>query len=130
MTIPFWCLSFMIFLPYALSTLGGYLRIRRFGYYDNKNPRAQAAQLEGMGPRIYAAQQNTWESVIVFAVAVLVAHLAGAEGAASATAAVLFVVLRVLYCFAYALDWDRLRTLLFMAAMGCCVWLLALAIVA
>lgn len=42
MTIPFWCLFILIFFPYTLSSLGGYIRIKTFGKYDNKQPRHQA----------------------------------------------------------------------------------------
>ena len=51
MTIPFWCLFVLIFFPYTLSSLGGYIRIKTFGKYDNKQPRSQAASLDGMGAR-------------------------------------------------------------------------------
>ena len=49
MTIPFWCLFVLIFFPYALSSLGRYIRIKTFGKYDNRQPRSQAALLDGVG---------------------------------------------------------------------------------
>ena len=127
MTTPFWCLLIAVFLPYVLSTAGGYFRVKQFGTLDNKHPRAQAARLEGTGARCYASQQNAWEALPVFAVAVLVAHLAGADPGASASAAVLWVVARVLHPVFYLANIDWARSLAFLVAMGANVWLFVLA---
>lgn len=127
MTTPFWCLAIVIFFPYLLSTTAGYFKIKKFGRYDNKNPRIQAAQLEGVGARVCAAQQNTWEALIVFAPAVFIAHLAGAHAEQSALAAMGFVVARAAYMLAYLADWALFRTLVFSVGFACCLWLLYLA---
>lgn len=129
MTTPFWCLAIVIFFPYLLSTTAGYFKIKKFGRYDNNNPRIQAAQLEGAGARVYAAQQNTWEALIVFASAVFIAHLAGANAEQSALAAIGFVVARVAYMVAYLADWALVRSLVFSAGFACCLWLLYLAVI-
>ncbi len=129
MTIPFWCLLIMVLLPYALSSLGGLYRWRQFGNYENKHPREQITQLEGMGSRIYAAQQNTWETLPVFAISVFVAHLSQANAEHSALLSILFVALRIAYGVVYIMDLDILRTLIFTLAYGCCLGLFYLAIV-
>ena len=36
------------------------------GHYDNKNPRAQQAKLEGWGARAAAAHANGWEALPIF----------------------------------------------------------------
>jgi len=128
MTTPFWCLFILIFLPYILSSIGGYIRIKTFGGYDNKQPRAQAAMLDGLGARAYAAQQNLWESLTVFSIAVFVAHFAGANPDQASTAAIVFVVMRIIHATAYLLNQDKIRTLSFTAGYACCIWLFALAI--
>jgi uncharacterized MAPEG superfamily protein len=128
MTTPFWCLFVLIFFPYALSSLGGYIRIKTFGKYDNKQPRSQAALLDGMGARVYAAQQNMWESIIIFAMAVFVAHFVGADAEKSALAAMIFMAMRVIHAGAYVLDLDIIRSLAFSVGYGCCIWLFVLAI--
>ncbi|HBC57990.1 MAG TPA: MAPEG family protein [Gammaproteobacteria bacterium] len=130
MTIPFWCLFIMVLLPYALSSLGGLYRWRKYGYYENKHPREQVTQLEGLGSRIYAAQQNTWEALPVFAISVFVAHLSQANVEQSALLSILFVMLRISYGVVYIFNLDKLRTLIFTAAFGCCLGLFYLAIVA
>jgi uncharacterized MAPEG superfamily protein len=85
MTTPFWCLLIAIFLPYVFSGATAFFKQKQFGTLDNRHPRAQAAALEGPGARAYAAQANAWEALAVFVPSVLVAHLAGADPAASAT---------------------------------------------
>jgi uncharacterized MAPEG superfamily protein len=127
MTTPFWCLLVAVLIPYVLAMTGGYFRMKQFGSVDNKHPRAQAAALEGAGARAWAAQQNAWEALPVFASAVFVAHLAGADPQSSATAAVVFVVARVLHPVAYIANVDVARSLVFLVGLGSCVWLFVLA---
>jgi uncharacterized MAPEG superfamily protein len=127
MTTPFWCLLVAILIPYVLAVTGGYFKMKQFGSVDNKLPRIQAAALEGAGARAWSAQQNAWEALPVFASAVLVAHLAGADPGRSATAAVLFVVARVLHPVAYIANLDVLRSLVFLVGFGSCMWLFVLA---
>lgn len=123
MTVPFVCLLIVLLIPYTLSTLGGYLRVKQFGTLDNKNPRRQAAELEGVGARAWAAQANAWEAVPVFTAAVLVAHVSGADPGRSATAAIAFVVFRVLHAIFYLANLDVLRSLVFLGGLGSAIWL-------
>ena len=127
MTIPLWCLVIAVFIPYVLTGMGAYYRNQQFGMIDNHHPRTQAAQFEGVGARVYAAQQNAWEALAVFAAAVIVAHLAGADTGQSATAAMLFIGARALHAVFYAMDLAPLRTLAFVVGLGSCIWLFWLA---
>lgn len=127
MTTPLWCLVTVAFLPYVLAGVGGYFKQKQFGRVDNKEPRVQGNQLTGAGGRAWAAQQNAWEALSLFGVAVVVAHLAGADPGASATASLVFVATRVLHPVAYLANQDLLRSLVFMIGFGCCVWLVVLA---
>lgn len=130
MTTPLWCLVIVVFLPYLLAFTGSYFKLRQFGKVDNKHPRQQAAQLEGVGARAVAAQANAWEAVAVFTVAVAVLHLANPEAARSGTAANLslgFVAARIVHAFAYLANIDMLRSAVFLVAIVCAVWLIVLA---
>jgi uncharacterized MAPEG superfamily protein len=127
MTTPFWCLLIAILLPIVLSMTGGYFRLREFGSMDNKHPRLQAAKLEGIGSRAYAAQQNAWEALAMFTAAVAVAHMAGADPGRSATAALIFVGARVLHPIFYLANIDAVRSLTFFVSLGSCIWLFVLA---
>ncbi len=127
MTTPFWCLLIAIFLPYVLTGVAAYFKSEQFGAIDNNLPRVQSAALQGAGGRAYAAQQNAWEALAVFGFAVVVAHLAGANPATSALASVIFICARILHAVFYIADLATFRSLSFMVATGCSVWLFVLA---
>jgi uncharacterized MAPEG superfamily protein len=127
MTTPFWCLLAACLIPYFIAPIGGYFRVKQLGGMDNKNPRAQAAQLTGVGARAQAAQSNAWEALPVFASAVIVAHLAGADPGSSSTAALVFIAARIGHAGAYLADLDKVRSGIFTLGLGCCVWLFVLA---
>ena len=127
MTKPFWCLSIMLLLPYVLAGLGGYYKIRQFGALDNHHLRSQAAELEGIRARVWAAQQNGWEAVAVFAPAVLVAYIAGADLGPPSWTALVVMGARLLYTVYYIADLATLRSLIFAVGLDCCIWLFVLA---
>jgi len=129
MTLPLWCLVGVVLVPYALAGVGAYQRLRQLGSIDNKNWRVnQLPKLTGIGARAYSAQANAWEAVALFTVAVAVAHLSGANPELSGLAAVLVLIARVVHPMLYLADWDKLRTVAFLAGWGGCLWLFGLAI--
>ena len=130
MTTPLWCLVIVAALPQLLALLGDYYRKSALGSIDNDDPRGQAARLEGSGARAYAAQQNAWEALPTFMVAVWVAHAAGADAPASAIASIGFVATWLLHAVFYVTGLSTLRSLSFLAGIGCCTWLVVLAAVA
>ena len=121
MTVPFWCLVVIVFLPIFLAFTGAYFRGKQFGSADNNNPRAQAAQLEGAGARAYAAQANAWEALAMFSTAVFVSHLAGVPASEAAPFTIAFVVVRVLHPIFYIRDMAVPRSLSFIIGMLCIV---------
>jgi len=127
MTTPFWCVLVVILIPYVLAGVGAYYKSRQFGTIDTHHPRAQAAALEGAGARANAAQLNAWEALPVFGLSVLIAHMAGADPAASAVASVGFVVVRILHAAFYIADLAPLRSVAFLVGIVCCVRLFLLA---
>ncbi len=127
MTTPFWCLVVTAFIPYILAAIGLYYRIRQFGNWDNDNPRAQYARLEGAGWRIWAAQQNAWEALALFAAIVVVAHLAGADAGKSAVAAQIFLVTRLLHPVLYVANQATLRSIVVVTGLFSCIYMIVLA---
>lgn len=127
MTTPLWCLFIVALMPYPLAFLGAYFKRTQLGSVDNKQPRDQSLQLQGPGARTVAAQSNAWEALAIFTVAVAIAHLAGADPESSATAAMLFVVARVLHAVFYVANLDILRSLAFAFGLGNAIWLFSLA---
>ena len=130
MTTPLWCLVIVAFLPYPLAFIGSYFKTRQFGTLDNKNPRAQAAQLEGTGARAVAAQANAWEALAVFTAVLAVLHFANPEVARGSTAANLslgFVAARIVHPIAYLANIDLLRSAVFLVAIACAIGLVWIA---
>ena len=123
MTIPFWCLFVTTLIPVALALMGAGFRFRQLGVVDNKDPRAQAADLTGAGSRVYAAQANAWEAVPIFSAAVFVSHLAGANPSTAALLSEIFVGARILHAITYLANLDILRSLIFGVGLACCVGL-------
>jgi uncharacterized MAPEG superfamily protein len=129
-TTPLWCLAITALLPFLLSFSGGYFRMRQFGSIDNKHPRIQAAKLEGVGARVYAAQANAWEALTVFTAVLVVLHLANPEAARGPTAANLsavFLLTRVAHPIAYVANQDLVRSVVFVVGLGCLFGLIWLA---
>lgn len=117
MTVALWCILIAIFLPYICTGVakisGGY------GLKDNHDPRDFLDSLNGLGRRAYAAQLNGFEVTPAFAVAVIVAHLAGnAELVTINVLSVLFITSRLLYIICYLADWATLRSLMWFVGMG------------
>jgi len=127
MTIPFWAIVFAIVMPNLLAFTSEYMRFKQFDAYDNQHPREQSAKLTGAGARMWAAQQNAWEALMMFAPSVLIAHTLGANAQHSAYAALLFCVARILHAICYYFNWSTTRSLIHMVALGSCFWLFYLA---
>ena len=130
MTTPLWCLLIVALLPYVLSTAGGYFKMRQFGTIDNKQPRVQAAQLEGVGARALGAQNNAWEALGFFTAVLAVLHFANPEAARTSTAAnlsLVFLATRVLHPILYLANLDIARSSVFLVGLVCGIWLLWMA---
>ncbi len=87
--------------------------------YDNRHPRNQQNKLEGFGARCLAAHQNSFEALIVFAPAVLLAIATDNITRNISILAVAFVVFRCLYLVCYWLNWDKLRSSVWMLGIVC-----------
>lgn len=95
---------------------------------DNANPRAFLAQATGVSARLNAAQQNSFESLPIFLVAVLVAMYCFVPQYIVNALAWLYVLLRLVYGAAYALNMATFRSLIWGLSLLCCVWLFYFAI--
>jgi uncharacterized MAPEG superfamily protein len=123
MTTPFWCLLVAVLLPYPLSWVVGWQRMVQLGKIDNKYPRQQQAQLQGLGARAQAAENNAFEALPVFASAVFVSHLAGANADTAATLSLIWVAARVTHAVTYLANVDLVRSLAFLVGLGCVIGL-------
>lgn len=96
--------------------------------YDNRNPRAQQARLEGFGARALASHQNMIEAFPIFAAGVLAALVSGADGAWLEGLSLAFVLARVAYSVCYWTDAASLRSLFWMVGYGASIGLMGLAL--
>jgi len=87
--------------------------------YNNFNVRLWQGKLEGAAQRAHAAHLNSFEAFPLFAAAVIVAQMTGAEQAWVDMLALSFIGLRVLYGIFYLADKATLRSLVWMAALIC-----------
>ncbi|MEM6709832.1 MAG: MAPEG family protein [Pseudomonadota bacterium] len=123
-----WSLVYATFLPIIWSIVGGALRARSDGGFNNNTPRRQAASLAGLGERAYAAHQNAWEALMMYTPCVMIATLTGADAAATTTAGIVFCVARTLHGILYCLDQATLRSLVWFVGIGATIYLVVLSI--
>jgi uncharacterized MAPEG superfamily protein len=123
-TVAFWCVLAAGLMPYLLTGIAKASGRR----YDNRDPRRWQAALTGLPQRAHAAHLNSFEAFPLFAAAVLVAHVAGAEATRIDQLALAFVALRIGYAICYLADFAILRSLVWTAALACCVALFVLAV--
>ena len=86
--------------------------------YDNNNPREWMAQQTGFRARAYAAHQNCFESFPFFAVAVIMAMMAGVDAKPLDTCSLLSVVARLLYIVCYVKNWATARSIFWTIGYG------------
>ena len=112
-------------MPIALAWVAAYYRYQQFGRCDNRHPRLQQSQLEGAGARAMGAQQNTWETLIIFSMVVFIAYASGVDLHTLSGAATLFMLFRVLYVIAYLANYSLTRSIIYTLGMCCCLYIFA-----
>ena len=127
MTIPFWGILYLLVVTFLLAALGDLLRIKEFGEFDNNYPRDQSSKLTELGSRVWAAQQNSWEAIIMYVPSVVVAHLVGVDLEQATIAALVFCVARFFHALFYIVNIGTLRSISYFVAFGCCLRLFWLA---
>ncbi|MGI9273783.1 MAG: MAPEG family protein [Endozoicomonas sp.] len=120
-----WCLAILMILPYLLSFYGGYYRKKNTGEIDNHNPRQQVSQLDDYGQRIYAAQHNCWEALILFTASIVVVYLSGVDLTEITVAALVFTAARLSYIAGYLSGFAMFRSLAFMVGLGAAVYIVS-----
>jgi uncharacterized MAPEG superfamily protein len=106
-------------LVLALVQIGitGAARTRETGPGYNVGPRDDGGPPVGIiTGRLQRAQSNLFETLPLFIAAVLIAHVAGKEGALTLWGARLFLAGRIVYVPLYAFGVPVVRTLAFMVA--------------
>lgn len=127
MTIASWCVFLALLAPYLYSVLA------RTGTPKEdyvRDPRAFNETLSGWHRRAHLAQLNAFEAFPAFAVAVVIAQIAGTPQTYLDLASVAFVVVRVLHGVFYITDQPSLRSVSWQVGMLCIVSIFVLAAIA
>lgn len=124
MTTTMIALSIAIALPYLITVVTAYFRVKQLGSFDLNEPRKQAALLEGVGLRMVAAQANAWEALAVFVATLVLATMANVNAATIDTAALIFILGRIAHPLFYAADIAKARALCWAISLGACIWLI------
>jgi uncharacterized MAPEG superfamily protein len=127
LTVLLWTLAAGCTLPYICSSLQTIAKLQNGVRYNNRAPREQTAALEGWGKRASWAQANSWEALTIFAIAALICHVAGGDGAAAGYLGIAWVGFRIAYIAAYAADFAYLRSTCWTLAVVCAAGLAGLA---
>lgn len=106
MPIALWCVLFAGVLP--ILTAG--LAKRGDTSFDNGKPRAWEAAQDGWRRRAIGAQKNAFEAFPFFAFCVLAAWTQGGPQEWIDRLAIVYVVLRLAYLWAYVADRPTLRS--------------------
>ncbi|NOI77258.1 MAPEG family protein [Vibrio coralliilyticus] len=118
MTILIVCLIGAALLPY-LAKIPVAIAMHQAGGYDNHHPREQQARLKGWGARAMAAHQNAFESLLIFAIAILLAVSTSTVHDTVQLLAMTHIGLRVVYHILYLLNIGVWRSVAWAIAIGC-----------
>jgi len=99
------------------------------GGYNNNDPRAQQARLDGLGRRALGAHNNAMEAFAPFAAGVLAAMQRSSKLDAIAWICIAFVAIRSVFLGAYLTDRATLRSSMWGLGMICITALMTLAII-
>ena len=119
MTIELKLLAWTLVLAVVQILLPAHFRNLETGVAFNAGPR------DGEGPpvgrltgRLRRAQENLFETLPLFAAAILIAHVAGRDGALTYWGAWLFTLARIIYLPVYAAGVQYLRSLIWVVSLG------------
>ena len=98
LTIAYWCVFIACGLPYLAAWTA---KAGSFGPHDNMHPRDWASRQSGWRARANSAQANSFEGLLFFVGAVIIAHQLGAAQARLDMLAAAYVVLRLAYIALY-----------------------------
>lgn len=119
MTTELLLLAWTLVLALVQVILPAHARNRETGVEYNAGPRDEPGPPVGViTGRLRRAQANLFETLPLFAAAVLIAHVAGREGALTLWGAWLFLGARLVYLPLYAFGIPYLRSFAWLVSVG------------
>ena len=126
MTPEFIMLAFTLILALVQIGAAGIARTAELGATWNAGPRDEAVPPPGkLAGRLMRAQANLFETLPIFAAAVIMAHIAGKDGTLTALGAHLYFFGRLIYLPLYAFGVPYIRSLVWLAAAAGLVMVIA-----
>ena len=121
--VPFFVITVMpiIAVVCTIVAIQSIAAIKPKGTTRNRSGSLAAQGLPAWLDRMQQAQYNTWEACIYTVSTFYVAGSLGLQEALFAKMATLFLLIRVLYPVAYALDLDFFRTALWLTGINTCL---------
>lgn len=113
-------------MPYAFTMIAKIAA--GFKAQDNQNPREFLAKSTGLAARANAAQQNSFESLPLFIVAILMAEYMVIPQGITMMLGIAYLVLRVVYGICYLANLSTLRSIIWFLSMACPILLLVIVI--
>ena len=128
MTIELTALTWTVVLAIVQLFLPAGFRNREIGVARNIGPRDDPGPPPGkITGRLQRAQANLYETLPLFAIVVLIAHVTNRHNYLTVNAAFIYLVARILYVPAYAFAWTGVRSLIFGAGLAAiCIFLFVL----
>lgn len=119
MTIELTLLAWTLVLALVQIFLASHFRNRETGRDYNASPRDDAGPPIGLVTgRLQRAQRNLYETLPLFGLAVLAAHVAGREGALTLWGAWLYFLARIVYVPLYALGIPYVRSAVWLVSFA------------
>ncbi len=126
MTPEFIALALTLILALVQIGAAGMARTAELGVKWNAGPRDVEAPPPGrLAGRLMRAQANLFETLPIFAAAVIMAHIAGKDGTLTFVGAHLYFFGRLVYLPLYAFGVPYVRSLVWLVAAGGLVMVLA-----
>lgn len=126
MTIELTLLAWTLVLALVQIFLAAIFRTREYGSKWNAGARDEPMPPPGkLTGRLERAQRNLFETLPLFAAAVLIAHVAGREGRLTALGAELYFLARLVYLPLYAFGVAYARSLAFIVSLAGLLMILA-----
>lgn len=118
MTIAYWCILAAGILP---QLVGMYAKVDKA--FDNNDPRVYLGKLDGAKARAVAAMENGYEGLPLFAAAVIIAHITGANQMWINILAIAYVIVRIIFSVIYISGKGTLRSLVWVLGLACIIGL-------
>lgn len=121
-SVAIYCMIIASLLPFSFTLIAKITA--GFKLKDNQNPRQALSQAQGLAARANAVQLNSFETLPIFLAAVLMAQYMIVPQAMINQLAIAYVLLRVMYGFAYLANLAGFRSVIWLLGLVCPILLL------